>query len=77
MAHLHTGINGPVSGKVGNLVYFTIGGKCFVRRAPKKTKKAPTLKQKIQRKKFGIATLFVSPVSKLVNHSYKLVNKKR
>ncbi len=77
MARLHTGINGPVSGKIGNLVYYTIKGKCFVRRAPKKTKKALTLKQKIQRKKFGTATLFASPVAKLVNQSYKLINRKK
>lgn len=77
MARLHTGINGPVSGKIGNLVYYTSHGKCFVRRAPKKTKKAPTLKQKIQQKKFGTAMLFASPVSKLVNHSYKQINRKK
>ncbi|MES2875494.1 MAG: DUF6266 family protein [Bacteroidota bacterium] len=77
MAHLHSGIMGPVSGKIGNLVYYTYRGKCFVRRAPVKTKKRPTLKQKIQRAKFALAMNFVSPVAELVNLSYRLVNRKK
>ncbi|WP_276348685.1 DUF6266 family protein [Daejeonella sp. JGW-45] len=77
MAHLHSGIMGPVSGKIGNLVYYTYRGKCYVRQAPKKTKKRPTLKQKIQRVKFGIAARFVSPVAKLVNYSYKQFNRRK
>ncbi|MEJ7778747.1 MAG: hypothetical protein WKF68_04075 [Daejeonella sp.] len=47
MTHLHSGINGPVSGKVGNLVYYTIGGNCFVRRAPATTMKLPTSKRQL------------------------------
>lgn len=77
MAHLHHGINGPVSGKVGNLVYYTYRGKCFVRRAPIKSKKAPTLNQKIQRARFALATSFASPLAKLVNHSYRRINRKK
>ncbi|MGB4400130.1 MAG: DUF6266 family protein [Daejeonella sp.] len=77
MAHLHLGINGPVSGKVGNLVYYIYRGKNYVRRAPIKSKKAPTLKQEIQRAKFGLAVAFASPVAKLVNQSYKLINRKK
>lgn len=77
MAHLHSGIMGPVSGKVGNLVYYTYRGKCFVRRAPVKSKKGPTLKQKSQRAKFGEAMRFVSPLSKLINESYRFVNRRK
>ena len=77
MAHLHSGIMGPVSGKIGNLVYYTTRGKCFVRRAPAKTKKRPTLKQQAQRDKFSLAMRFISPLSRLINESYRLINRRR
>lgn len=76
MALLHTGIMGPVSGKIGNLVYYIIKGKNFVRRAPGKSKKRPTLKQKAQRAKFGEAMRFISPIAKLINESYGSINRR-
>lgn len=76
MALLHTGIMGPVSGKIGNLVYYISHGKNFVRRAPGKSKKLPTLKQKVQRAKFGEAMRFISPIAKLINESYKSINRR-
>ncbi|MES3016615.1 MAG: DUF6266 family protein [Bacteroidota bacterium] len=76
MAHLHTGIMGPISGKIGNLVYYTSKGKNLVRRAPGKSKKKPTAKQLAQREKFGEAMRFISPISKLINESYKLFNRR-
>ena len=76
MAHLHSGIMGPVSGKIGNLVYYTSKGKNLVRRAPGKSKKKPTIKQLAHRAKFGEAMRFISPISKLINDSYKLFNRR-
>jgi hypothetical protein len=77
MAYLHTGIMGLVSGKVGNLVYYVSNGKNYVRRAPGKSKKRPTLKQKAHRAKFGEAMRFISPIAKLINESYRRVNRRR
>ena len=64
---------GPVSGKIGNLVYYISRGRNFVRRAPGKSRKRPTLKQKIQRVKFGEVMRFISPIAKLINESYNSV----
>jgi hypothetical protein len=74
MANLHSGIMGPVSGKVGNLVYYISHGRNFVRNAPRKSKKKASLKQKIQRAKFGMVAHFLAPISKLVNESCQSVN---
>ncbi|MHB1178823.1 MAG: DUF6266 family protein [Daejeonella sp.] len=76
MAHLHSGIMGPVSGKIGNLVYYVIKGKNFVRRAPGKCRKPPTLKQQAQRAKFGEAMRFISPIANLINESYRSMNRR-
>jgi hypothetical protein len=77
MARVYSGILGPVSGKVGNLVFYISRRKNFVRSAPRKSLMAPSLKQRIQRTRFGEAIRFISPLSKLINESYKAVNRYR
>lgn len=68
---------GPVSGKIGNLVYYISKGKNLVRRAPGKSKKKPSVKQLAQRAKFGEAMRFIAPVSQLINESYSLFNRRQ
>ena len=64
-------IAGKITGKVGDLVYSTRNGINYVKQAPEKSLKAPTEKQQIQWKKFGMVMHFLSPLKKLLNESYR------
>lgn len=59
-------IAGRITGQVGDLVYSTRNGINYVKKAPKKTLKAPSEKQLIQWKKFGLVMRFLSPLSRLL-----------
>lgn len=61
MAIVRKGIMGPVSGRVGSLVFcICANGTNYVRSLPRKSTKAPTLAQVVQRSKFGFATQFLN-----------------
>lgn len=77
MAKLTRGLFGPISGKVGNMVFVTRNGKCYVKSLPKRSDKPATEKQIIQRAKFGMVMHFISPLSALINDSYKLIDRKK
>ncbi len=62
-------ISGRITGKVGDLIFSNRNGVNYVRRASKKTPKTPTLKQLIQREKFGMVMHFLSPIKGLLNES--------
>ncbi len=69
MARLHNGINGPASGRVGDLIFSSRNGLSYVRKAPKPSSKKPSEKQQIQREKFRIVMNFLSPLKSLLNES--------
>lgn len=77
MAKLTKGLFGNISGKVGNMVFVTRNDKCYVKSLPKRSVMPPTEKQLIQREKFGMVMRFLSPVSSLINDSYRSINKKK
>ena len=76
MAKLYQGINGPASGRVGDLIFSSNRGVSYVKRAPKPSLKKPSEKQQIQREKFGMAMRFLSPLGSILNESYRKINPK-
>lgn len=67
MAILTQGILGPVSGRVGALVFcICSNGNNYVRLRPRKSMKAPSLAQESNRSKFRFATSFLRVFKELV-----------
>ncbi len=67
MAIVKKGIMGPVSGRVGSLVFCICNnGTNYVRSLPRKSTKAPSLAQVVQRSKFGFATQFLNKFKDLI-----------
>lgn len=66
MAKLLKGLFGPISGKVGNMVFVTRNGKSYVQSMPQPSHRKPTERQLEQRTRFGMvmgfATLFKTMV---------------
>jgi len=71
MAKLLQGLFGPISGKAGNMVFFTRNGKCYVRSLPRPANKPATAKQVEQRSKFGMAVRFASPFKSMVRETLR------
>ncbi len=65
------GILGSFSGKVGTVVGSSWNGIEYMRSLPKKSSRAPSDLQMMQRAKFGLANGFLHPISSLVNLGYK------
>ena len=67
MAIITQGILGPVSGRVGNLIFYICSnGKNYVRSRPRKSTKAPSLAQESQRSKFKFAIQFLKKIKDLI-----------
>jgi hypothetical protein len=76
MAILTKGIFGPISGKLGNLVFcICVNGTNYVRTRPNKTKKPPSMAQLAHRKKFGIASKFLHPLNDILKKGFKATKK--
>ena len=54
MAILTEGVSGPVTGRVGNLIFYQVKGQNRVRSLPRLTKRKPTPEQAAQRAKFKL-----------------------
>ncbi|WP_158960333.1 DUF6266 family protein [Myroides fluvii] len=61
MAKLENGIFGTFSGKVGNIVGVNIGGRNYIRAAPRKSSKEPSASQLKYREKFKLISSFLRP----------------
>ncbi|WP_316788836.1 DUF6266 family protein [Pedobacter frigoris] len=66
MGSMNNGPFGPIKGKVGNLVSYTLRGKNVVRIAGK-TSKPPTLAQLINRQKMAVTNAFLKPIIPFIN----------
>lgn len=68
MAILTEGVNGPVTGRLGNVVFYQVKGQNRARSLPrlKKRKRAPTPLQAIQRAKFKVMQEWLRPVKRLL-----------
>ena len=53
---------GGIRGKIGNLVYYKVGNKINVRKAPKPRSTPPTEKQLLQQHKFKLVSQFLAPL---------------
>lgn len=78
MAILTKGIFGPLSGRLGYLV-FCVGedGSNYVRTIPRKTKKAPTDVQLTQRLRFEMCVKFLSPMKEILKKGFNKRHLKR
>ena len=71
MARYKNGINGPFSGKVGNVVGASCRGIDYIRALPEISSKPPSDKQLVQRHKFSLITGWLGPLKKLINIGYQ------
>ena len=68
MARVIDGVNGTVSGKVGNVVYYNSNGGTYVRSLPTKSrrKRTPTAKQAVHRQRFSVVQNWLKPILPLI-----------
>ncbi len=73
MARITDGINGGLSGKVGDLVFYTMNGGKYVRSLPsrKRKKTPPTPRQALQRARFAAIQEWLRPIKFLVKESFR------
>jgi hypothetical protein len=71
MAVLTKGVFGPISGRLGYLV-FCVGanGSNYIRTLPRKVNKAPTDAQLAQRTKCGLCVRFLSPMKEILKKGF-------
>ena len=72
MAQIKNGINGIVSGKAGNVVFYTMYGKNIVRSKPSPSVKSrkPSLKQNTQRQKMTLIQQLLQPFKDLIKITF-------
>lgn len=70
MARFLKGITGAYSGKIGNVVGSNWRNVNYIRSLPKKSNKAATEAQLVQRAKFALAIAFISPIKDVINLGY-------
>lgn len=70
MAKLNISVLGIFSGKLGNMVGYNLNGKQIVRSLPRKSAKAPTLKQLEHRMRFSLVAHFLSPLRPIIRTGY-------
>ncbi|ACU04042.1 DUF6266 family protein [Pedobacter heparinus] len=72
MARYKNGINGAISGKIGNVVGATCRGIAYLRSLPETTK-GPTQKQINQRLKFALVMGWLKPLLNIINIGYQIL----
>ncbi len=71
MAELVGGVNDPVRGKVGNVVFYTRNGKGYVRSRPRKRGKKRTAKEKNNTTGFAKVQQWMKPIGEFIRHGFK------
>jgi len=71
MGKLKEGLNGPISGKVGNNVYYTMYGETRVRMKPSKRTGKKTEKEKANTGKFAKVQAFLKPLKVFLREGFK------
>ncbi len=71
MAILKAGINGPFSGKVGNVVGYQLNGQSVIRSLPFVIKRAPSKLTIINRMRMKVVSQFLAYVKKPIAFGYK------
>lgn len=75
MGTLKKGITGNYSGKIGNLVFYTLNGKNVVRTIGKVTT-APSLLQMQNRMEMRVVNGFINPIKEFINIGFALLAKR-
>lgn len=73
MAILKHGINGPFSGKVGNIVGYQLNGQNVIRSLSSYTKRKPTELTLINRGRMKAVSQFLRPIKNIIAFGYKHV----
>ncbi|MGY4383513.1 hypothetical protein ACVWYN_000532 [Pedobacter sp. UYP24] len=71
MGKVSGGVNGPVSGKVGAAVFYTLNGENFVRSLPEKRSGKKTIKEKANTSGFAKVQSFMKPIKEYVGIGFK------
>ncbi len=72
MARVIGGVNGTVSGKVGNVIYYSSNGGDYIRSLPKKRRNLPpTPKQILQRARFAAVQQWLKPIIPLIRAGFR------
>ncbi len=72
MARVIGGVNGTVSGKVGNVIYYSSNGGNYVRSLPEKKRNIPpTSKQIMQRARFSTVQQWLRPIIPLIRTGFR------
>lgn len=72
MAKYKNGIQGPFSGKIGNVVGASSRGVHYMRAAGKNSKKAPSAAQLQNRKIFAMVMNWLKPILKFINIGFQM-----
>jgi hypothetical protein len=70
MAKYKNDIIGPITGKIGNMVFCSWNGVPYVRRSPGKRTRAATANQLIIQNKFGMAQSWLKPILEFTRVGY-------
>lgn len=73
MARITDGLDGGLSGKLGNLVFYTMNGGKYVRTLPsqKRKKTPPSPRQALQRARFSAIQSWLRPIVPLIRYGFK------
>lgn len=71
MAILKHGINGPFSGRVGNIVGYELNGQNVIRSLPSRNKQKPTDLTLINRGRMTAVSKFLRPLKRVIAFGYK------
>ena len=72
MARVIGGANGTVSGKIGNIIYYSSNGGDYARSLPKKRRNIPpTPKQVMQRARFAAVQKWLKPIIPLIRVGFR------
>ncbi|PRD46073.1 DUF6266 family protein [Sphingobacterium haloxyli] len=71
MAVLKGGINGPFSGRVGNIVGYELNGQAIVRSLPSRPKRKPTKLAALNQQRMKAVSQFLRPIKPIINWGYK------
>lgn len=72
MARLKNGLNGSVTGKLGNHVHYVRKGEDIVRMKPRRSHKPRSTEQKAQNTAFSVVMGFLKPLKNFINAGFKV-----
>jgi hypothetical protein len=71
MAILKDGINGPFSGRVGNIVGYELNGQAIIRSIPSRPKRKPTKLAALNQQRMKAVSQFLRPIKTIISWGYR------